>query len=202
MSDLGLTGAAIVEGSGLSKAYISEFRAGTRNLSAAQQAQLRDYLEAEYEAQGKAFPDEKKPTSEDLILQGLQNMGGAVQRVSRPALMMADHIDPDTADKVSHLIEANRLKVADILNGEFKAGGLLDGAFSRETESAIRELFAMLALNYVLILMLQGRDIAYKVQGGSDHKTIGDWFSSHLSESPISEHLQVSPDQENEKEPA
>lgn len=46
--DLNLTVAAIAEGTGLSKAYISEFRNETRNLSASQQAQLRTYLEAEY----------------------------------------------------------------------------------------------------------------------------------------------------------
>lgn len=47
--DLNLTVAAIAEGTGLSKAYISEFRNETRNLSASQQAQLRTYLEAQYE---------------------------------------------------------------------------------------------------------------------------------------------------------
>ena len=50
--DLCLTVAAIAEGTGLSKAYISEFRNETRNLSASQHAQLRAFLEAQYEEQG------------------------------------------------------------------------------------------------------------------------------------------------------
>ena len=39
--DLNLTVTAIADGTGLSKAYVSEFRNETRNLSASQQAQLR-----------------------------------------------------------------------------------------------------------------------------------------------------------------
>lgn len=55
--DLDLTVTGIADGTGLSKAYISEFRNETRNLSPTQQAQLRAYLEAQYEARGMTFPE-------------------------------------------------------------------------------------------------------------------------------------------------
>lgn len=190
IKEFDLTVAAVAEGSGLSKAYISEFRAGIRNLTPGQQAQLRAYLEALYVEQGGEFPAEDPASSQDLILQGLQKMGGQIQAVTRPAIMLASHIHPERAEQLANMIEGNRQKVAEILEADFEGGGLLGGQFSGQTEEAIRELFALLAINYLAILMLQGRDIVGKGASGGKHQTIGDWFSSHLSDSPIGPHLQ------------
>lgn len=183
--DLDLTVTAIADGTGLSKAYISEFRNETRNLSPTQQAQLRAYLEAQYEAKGMTFP-EAEDTSGTELLQGL---GGMVKRITRAAFLIAEDIPKAQADKLLELIEGNRLKVADILASEFKSGGLFGGDFSDATENAIRELFALLALNYVAILMLQGRNIANKVPDDAKPKTLGDWLSGYLSDSPLADLL-------------
>lgn len=183
--DLNLTVAAIAEGTGLSKAYISEFRNETRNLSPSQQAQLRTYLEAEYAAQGLEFPEVDDTSDTDL----LQGLGGMVKRISRAAFLIAEDIPKAQSDKLLDLIEGNRLKVADILASEFKSGGLFGGDFSDATENSIRELFALLALNYVAILMLQGRNIANKVPDDAKPKTLGDWLSGYLSASPLADLL-------------
>lgn len=186
--DLNLTVAAIAEGTGLSKAYISEFRNETRNLSATQQEQLRAYLESQYAEKGLTFPDDgEQPETE--LLQGLGNM---VKRISRPAIMLSEDVPKAQADKLLDLIEANRLKVSDLLNTEFQSGGIFGGEFSGETEGTIRELFALLALNYVAVLMLQGRNIASKPSKGLPPKTIGDWLSTYLDATPISAMLPAS----------
>lgn len=183
--DLNLTVSAIADGTGLSKAYISEFRNETRNLSPTQQAQLRAYLEAQYEAQGMTFP-ETEDTSGTELLQGL---GGMVKRISRPAILLSEDVPSAQAEKLLDLIEGNRLKVQEVLAREFETGGFFGGEFSSETENAIRELFALLALNYVAILMLQGRNIARKVPEDAEPKTLGDWLSGYLSESPLADLL-------------
>lgn len=183
--DLNLTVAAIAEGTGLSKAYISEFRNETRNLSASQQAQLRTYLEAQYEEQGQDFP-EAQDTSDQELLNGL---GGMVKRITRPAILLSEDVPAAQVEKLTDLIEANRLKVGDILNTEFAKGGFFGGEFSEATENAIREIFALLALNYVAILMLQGRNIARKLPEGAQPKTMGDWLSGYLAASPLADLL-------------
>lgn len=195
--DLNLTVAAIAEGTGLSKAYISEFRNETRNLSQSQQAQLRTYLEAEYEAQGLDFPEEKSEPSDQQLLHGL---GGMVKRITRPAILLSEDVPAAQAEKLTDLIEANRLKVGAILNGEFETGGFFGGEFSEATENAIREVFALLALNYVAILMLQGRNIARKVPEGFTPKTLGDWLSTYLSTSPLADLLPADAPAETEAE--
>ncbi len=183
--DLNLTVAAIADGTGLSKAYISEFRNETRNLSPTQQAQLRDYLEAQYAARGMAFPEVEDTSDTDL----LQGLGGMVKRISRPAILLSEDVPSAQAEKLLDLIEGNRLKVQEILAREFETGGFFGGEFSEETENAIRELFALLALNYVAILMLQGRNIASKVPDDAKPKTLGDWLSGYLSASPLADLL-------------
>ncbi len=183
--DLDLTVSSIAEGTGLSKAYISEFRNETRNLSQSQQTQLRTFLEAKYEEQGKEFPEVADTSSNDL----LQGLGGMIQRITRPAILLSDDVPKALSDKLLNLIDTNRAKVGDILGREFQPGGLFGGDFSKETEEAIRELFALLALNYVAILMLQGRNIARQVDAEYPVKTMGDWLSKHLSTSPLGELL-------------
>ena len=98
--DLNLTVAAIAEGTGLSKAYISEFRNETRNLTPSQLAQLRAYLETEYEAKGQAFPEAEDTSSEDL----LQGLGGMIKRISRPAILLSEDIPTAQAEKLTDLI--------------------------------------------------------------------------------------------------
>ena len=188
--ELNLTVAAVAEGTGLSKAYISEFRNETRNLSASQQAQLRSYLEQQCDEVGMEFPDD-----EDADVSGqelVKGLGGMIQRISRPAILLADDIPKAQAAKLLDLIDANRLKVSELLTGEFKLkkGLFSDGdEFTAETDESIRQVFGLLALNYLAILTLQGRSIVQRVEPGTETKTMGDWFSRHLSNSPMADFL-------------
>lgn len=194
--DLNLTVAAIADGTGLSKAYISEFRNETRNLSQSQQTQLRTFLEAAYEEQGQEFPEDDGSASGQQLVQGL---GGMIQRITRPAILLSDDIPKAQVDQLTNLIDSNRLKVIDLLDQEFQPGGLLGGDFSPETEDAIRQTFALLALNYLAILILQGRNIVRQVPPDQIPQTMGDWLAQYLAASPLAQLLPVD---ESEAAPA
>lgn len=196
--DLSLTVAAVAEGTGLSKAYISEFRNETRNLSNSQQTQLRAFLEAEYEAQGRAFPELDDKTPESLT----EGLAGMIKQIKRPAIMLSDEIPKVQADKLLDLIEVNRLKLAEILATDFQSGGFLGGDFSETTEDSIRQVFALSGLNYIAILMLQGRNIVRQVPTDTTPKTIGDWLSTYLAKSPLADHLPTDAASETEQEAA
>lgn len=184
--ELNLTVAAVADGAGLSKAYISEFRSAARNLSASQQAQLRSYLEEQCKTAGIDFPDDDGDAAGQQLVQGL---GGMIQRISRPAILLSDDIPKAQSEKLLALIDANRAKVGELLNAEFSDGGLLGGEFSPATEDAIRQTFALLALNYLAILFLQGqaRSIVSDVPAGQDPKTMGEWLSRYLADSPLAD---------------
>lgn len=183
---LNLTVSAVAEGTGLSKAYISEFRNETRNLSVSQQAQLRSYLEEQCEAAGIDFPDDASDAAGQQLVQGL---GGMIQRINRPAILLSDDIPKAQADQLVALIDANRVKVVELLGQEFEPDGLLGlgGEFSPATDDTIRQVFALLALNYLAILYLQGqaRIFVKPIPEGQDPKTIGEWFSRSLIDSPL-----------------
>lgn len=196
--DLNLTVAAIADGTGLSKAYISEFRNETRNLSQSQQTQVRAYLETQYAEQGQDFPEADDKSPEDLM----GGLGGMIQRITRPAILLSEDIPKEQVEKLLDLVEANRLKVSDVLSREFEDGGIFGGDFSASTENSIREVFALLALNYIAILMLQGRNIARKLPTDHTPKTLGDWLSKYLNNSPLSTLLPSAETIETESEGA
>lgn len=188
--ELNLTVAAVAEGTGLSKAYISEFRNETRNLSASQQAQLRSYLEQQCDEAGIDFPDDESPDAagEQLV----KGLGGMIQRISRPAILLADDIPKAQATKLLDLIDANRLKVSELLTGEieFKSGLFAGGdELTDETDESIRQIFGLLALNYLAILMLQGRSIVQRIGPDAKPKTMGEWLARRLADSPVADFL-------------
>ena len=182
--ELNLTVAAVAEGAGLSKAYISEFRNDTRNLSVSQQTQLRTFLEEQCEAAGIDFPDNASDAAGQQLVQGL---AGQIQRINRPAIMLSDDVPKAQADQLVALIDANRAKAVELLGEEFEPGGMFGGEFSAATEDAIRQVFALLALNYLAILYLQGqaRIFVKPIPEGEDPKTLGEWLTLFLAESPM-----------------
>jgi transcriptional regulator with XRE-family HTH domain len=187
--DLNLTVAAIAEGSTLPKAYISEFQRDKRNLTSSEQTKLRSYLEAQCEAQGLDFPEIDDKSSESLT----EGLAGMILQIKRPAIMLSDEIPKAQADKLLDLIESNRLKLTEILANDFQAGGFLGGDFSEATEDAIRQVFALAGLNYIAILMLQGRNIVHHPSPDAKVKTIGDWVANYLAQSPLAELLPLDP---------
>ncbi|KRH99220.1 helix-turn-helix transcriptional regulator [Curvibacter sp. PAE-UM] len=184
--ELNLTVAAVADGASLSKAYISEFRQGSRNLSAQQQTQLRNYLEEQCEAAGIDFPENQdgEGAEEQRLAQGV---GLIIQRINRPAIMLAEGIPKATVDQLTALMDANRAKVVELLSTDFEPGGMFGGEFSQATDDAIRQVFALLALNYLAILYLQGhaRIFVKPIPEDQEPKTIGEWFSRSLGESPL-----------------
>ena len=187
---INLTVAAIAAGAGLSKAYISEFRTKARNLSDSQQAQLRSYLESQCEEHGIDFPEGPGSPVTKALMQGI---GGMVERIQRPAILLSGDIPKAQVDQLTDLIDANRIKVTELLSQEFQPGAF-GGDFSPETDDAIRQIFALLGLNYIAILILQGRNIARKLPDDFEPKTMGDWLSQYLAASPLATLLQVDPE--------
>jgi transcriptional regulator with XRE-family HTH domain len=181
--DLSLTVTAIAEGTGLSKAYVSEFRNETRNLTASQKAQLLAFVEQKYQEAGKDFPEVEDTSTTDLI----KGLGGMLKNINRPMIVISEDIPAAQAKKVLAMIEGNNAKVAGIMATEFQTEkGLFSGpSFSEKTDNAIRELFALLALNAIGYSLLQGRNIARQVPKDFVPKTVGDWLSAYLTQSQL-----------------
>ena len=187
--DLNLTVAAIADGTGLSKSYISEFRNETRNLSQTQLTQLRTFLETAYADQDKEFPEDEESAVPPGVARGI---GELVDRIQCPVILLSADVPKAQVEQLTDLMDGNRLKISELLAQDFSPGTFGE-AFSTETEDGIRQLFALLALNYIAILILQGRNIARKLPDDFTPKTMGDWLSQYLAASPLSPLLQADP---------
>lgn len=136
------------------------------------------------------FPDDDDDAAGQELTKSLGGL--AVQRANPRAILLADDISNIQAAKLLNLIDANRLKVSDLLTGEFKLkSGLFSSGdeFTAETDEAIRQIFGLLALNYLAILMLQGRSIVQRLEPDAEPKTMGDWLSRRLAETPMVDFL-------------
>jgi transcriptional regulator with XRE-family HTH domain len=195
---VGLTTAAIAEGTGISKAYISEFRNGKRKLMGSHPRQLLAYIESVCKEHGCDIPEVEDTSSSDLV----NGLGNLVQHVNRPAIMLNGDLPKDQVSKLLNLIDTNRIKATELLSTKFEAGGVLGGDFSTKTQECIQEFFALASLNYLAILLLQGHNIAQRRSSEIKHQTVGDWLSSHLSASPLADHLPDSVEVEPAREEA
>jgi hypothetical protein len=74
---------------------------------------------------------------------------------------------------------------------------------SPDTEQKIRDIFGLLALNYLAITILQGRNVVRAVAPDIDVKTLGDWLSRYVTQnSDLAGLLPAEPVKAGEKEPA
>src|ERR1700737_1276474 len=86
--------AEIADGTGLSKAYISEFRNDTRNLTPAQQGQLAAFIQKKCDDAGVEFPaDEVATQGDDAQLKRL--LASALSAMSKPSLPLSEDIPED-----------------------------------------------------------------------------------------------------------
>lgn len=82
---LRLTITEIADGSGLSNAYVSEFKNGHRNMTADQKKSLRQFFESQCELKGEVFPGE---SSDELNQEGFEQLGNVLKKLNRPALLI------------------------------------------------------------------------------------------------------------------
>lgn len=177
--ELNLSVSTVATATGLPKSYVSEFRSGRRNLATAQQATLRDFLEQQCAENDVDFPNDDAEDDGDSTVQELSTI---IRRAKLTGIIPSLDLPPAVVKQLQTFIDKNRVQVSELLNGPFARGGFLGGDFSSETDEAIRELFGLLAMNYVATLILQGRSIVNQVAAGTEPKTVGEWLSLYLAD--------------------
>lgn len=143
----------VAKETGIPRTYLSEFRNGDRKLRPEHQAKLRDY----FEAKGVEFDADPGPESRD----------DDAPQSPHPRLALATlchfpvrgEIAPEAMRTVLDEIERNDKRIAELLTREAKRVTDFWGkpkGFDDQTGDDIRELFALLGANYVLVRYLTG----------------------------------------------
>jgi transcriptional regulator with XRE-family HTH domain len=180
-SGVNLSIADIAEGTGLSKAYISEFRNDTRNLTIAQQAQLRSFIEKKCTDHGVSFPDADDSVPVPKV------PGTLVTHSLKPSITLSDLLSADERDRILHYMDTNDATISTLLREKADTG--LFGGYTDGTEENMRKLFGLMSANYVAFRMLIGRNIVHAVAPDFETKTLGDVVSRMFADSGLNDML-------------
>lgn len=191
---LGLTYAEVAKETGIPRQYLSEFRSGTRNLLPEHKRKLRSH----FEDRGIVFEDyedeEKPPHLRGPFIQGYAETNGvspeeaaAIAELNaspsmRSASIVCLHfatsptIQPADLMKIVRDMESNEARLEELMGKEAKEAGLFDsGQWSGETEADMQEAIALMAENFVLFSLAQGKSFVYRdTAEGEDAKTVRD----------------------------
>lgn len=183
--------AEISEGTGLSKAYISEFRNDTRNLTGAQQSQLAAFIEKKCDDAGIEFPEAEDTSADDEEIQLKRLLAAALSQVSKPSIPLSENIPADKRDAIQAMIRKNDVRIAQLMGEQItKSGFLFSAGYSEQSDSHIRELFGLLAINYVGTSILTGNNILHEIEKSDpefDPNTVGQLLSKFMSDTDFSE---------------
>lgn len=102
--------------------------------------------------------------------------------IIEPALTSRFLVDPslnlDQVDAILERMDENDTRIADLWGRTVK-NGIMSG-YSEKTEADTGDLYGLMAANYLLFRVLQGRDILSTRSGGADIKTQADLISNLL----------------------
>jgi len=106
-----------------------------------------------------------------------------VQLDHRMRFYVSDDVAPDTCDAILETMDNNDGRIAAILKAPASTG--LFGGFDEDTEALQRELFGLMAANYLLFRTLQGRSIAVPPPKDGEHKTLADTLAAWIAAGPL-----------------
>jgi transcriptional regulator with XRE-family HTH domain len=176
-----LSVADIAEGTGLSKAYISEFRNDTRNLTSTQQAQLRSFLDTKCAEYGIAIEDQES----DVELPKIP--GNFAHYALKPSLTLSDTIPEKQRHAILNAIEKIDQEICGLLPE--KVEETIMGNLTDETEAKLERIFAACTLGYIAFRTLQGRNIVERVEPDAKPRTLADVVSHFFNGSPLADLL-------------
>ncbi|MFZ6675252.1 hypothetical protein [Undibacterium sp. Xuan67W] len=180
-SGTNLSVADIAEGTGLSKAYISEFRNDTRNLTSAQQTQLRTFLDAKCAENGLTIQEQIS----DVELPKIP--GDFAHYALKPSLTLSDSIPEKQRHAILHALEKLDQEIYSLLPA--KVEKTLLGNLTGETEAKLEKIFAACTLGYIAFRSLQGRNIVERVDPETKPNNLADVVSHFFNGSALVELL-------------
>lgn len=174
--ELRLSVSEIARVTGLPRQYISHFRTYGDGLKPEQVAKVRDYLEVKLAENGMTL--ESAPETEDPAASDLKE-SPALRSTAIACLHFAISPDIPAPDvlKIIRQIEDNEAQLEELLGKDAKEAGLfgMGSQWDGETEADMQAAFGLMAENFVLHSLVQGKSFVYRdTDEGENAKTVRD----------------------------
>ena len=160
---LGLSLKQISDATSINRSYCSMFENNKMPLAQKYQRALADYFTSrgvDLDALADASPS------------AAPRAGALVQQFLRRCFKLSDDLPEAQYQRAIEQMEKHDERIAELLNAAVGRGLLSE--WNAATEAGQRELFGLLAANYLLFRMLQGHNIVSPRPDGSDAKTLAD----------------------------
>jgi hypothetical protein len=171
---LGMSQGAVIKESGLAGHKLKFFECGRMNPDHAFLIDLRGFYE------GKGIDVDGIDARQ---LNGGKPGATMVAAVPRMAFYIADDIGPDRVDALLERMDASDDRIAAILKEPAEKGFI--GSFSDRTDQLQRELFGLMAANYLVFRTLQGRCLVAEPQRDSTQQTLADLLYQWIGQSEL-----------------
>ncbi|HUX89125.1 MAG TPA: hypothetical protein VMV48_00355 [Gallionellaceae bacterium] len=171
---LGLTQANVIEQGELPGHKLKNFETGRFIPDMAFLQSLREF----YEDRGIDFNDtDTKQTGAELPkpVSGI----GIVTPMQASRFVVDPTLPQERADSILERMDSNDVRIAELMSHTME-GGMLS-SYSAKTDTDTKELFGLMAENYLLFRMLQGRNILIPRPEQSEPKTQADLISGLFS---------------------
>jgi len=171
---LGLTQANVIEQSELPSHKLKQFETGRFIPDTAFLQSLKEF----YEDSGYAFAEaETKATS--TVAPKATHGSSLVEPMFTMRFVVDRTLQQEQADSILERMDNNDVRIAELMNLSLESGLL--SAYSGKTDSETKELFGLMAENYLLFRILQGRNILVPVPEEAEPETQADLVSGLFS---------------------
>lgn len=179
---LGVTQANVIEESGLPGHKLKQFETGRLIPDMKFLEALRDYY------QGKGIDLSELKEGDGLMpvaAAAVTPKPGAqmVQSIMQMAFRISPALMPEQVDAALEKMDAGDDRIAAILREPATAGLFSD--HDERTDALLRELFGLMAANYMAFRFLQGRSLAAPKPTDDGQRTIADLLAQWVAQSPI-----------------
>lgn len=106
-----------------------------------------------------------------------------VQPIMQMAFRIAPNLPPEQVDEALEKMDAGDERIAAILKEPAKAGLFSD--HDERTDALVRELFGLMAANYLAFRFLQGRSLVEPKPAEDGKRTMADLLAQWIAGSPI-----------------
>lgn len=102
----------------------------------------------------------------------------------RPGLIFSDRLAAEEVDRLMERVEVNDDRIGALVKAKIERGGF-GGDITDESQQQVQELFGAMAENYLIYRLLQGRNIIEASRQTKEARTVGEFVSQWMQESPV-----------------